>query len=170
MTPGRRREMVAHFQASHGLSERRSCLALGVDRSSVRDQSRRPDQAPLLLRIRDLAATRTRYGYFRIYILLRREGWFRLRRLRGRTHRRPVGVKHVRSRRWKRREQDDVTLLVQLASAALRRVDVAFKLAPPLQRVDLDFDGDNVASGFHYDIDAVATIDARTVLGAHHIA
>lgn len=29
-----------------------------------------------MLRIRDLAATRTRYGYFRIYILLRREGWF----------------------------------------------------------------------------------------------
>ena len=34
------------------------------------------DQTPLLLRIRDLAAARTRYGYFRIYILLRREGWF----------------------------------------------------------------------------------------------
>jgi len=29
-----------------------------------------------MLHIRDLAATRTRYGYFRIYILLRREGWF----------------------------------------------------------------------------------------------
>ncbi len=28
-----------------------------------------------MLRIRDLAATRTRYGYSRIYILLRREGW-----------------------------------------------------------------------------------------------
>ena len=28
-----------------------------------------------MLRIRDLAATRTRYGYFRIYVLLRREGW-----------------------------------------------------------------------------------------------
>ena len=28
------------------------------------------------MRIRDLAATRTRYGYFRIYILLRTEGWF----------------------------------------------------------------------------------------------
>ena len=26
-------------------------------------------------RIRDLAAARVRYGYFRIYILLRREGW-----------------------------------------------------------------------------------------------
>ncbi len=29
-----------------------------------------------MLRMRDLAATRTRYDYFRIYILLRREGWF----------------------------------------------------------------------------------------------
>ena len=29
----------------------------------------------MLLRIRDLARTRVRYGYFRIYILLRREGW-----------------------------------------------------------------------------------------------
>ncbi|WP_420822354.1 IS3 family transposase [Sphingomonas aracearum] len=76
LTPGRRRELVAHVQASHGVSERRSCLALGVDRSSVRYVSHRPDQAPLMLRIRDLAATRTRYGYFRIYILLRREGWF----------------------------------------------------------------------------------------------
>jgi len=27
------------------------------------------------MRIRDIAQTRMRYGYFRIYILLRREGW-----------------------------------------------------------------------------------------------
>ncbi|VVT32290.1 conserved hypothetical protein [Sphingomonas aurantiaca] len=37
--------------------------------------SPKPDQTPLVMRIRDLAATRTRYGYFSIYILLRREGW-----------------------------------------------------------------------------------------------
>jgi putative transposase len=41
----------------------------------VRYVSHRPDQTPLVMRIRDLAA-RTRYGYFRIHILLRREGWF----------------------------------------------------------------------------------------------
>jgi len=41
----------------------------------VRYVSHKPDQAPLRLRIHDLAATRMRYGYFRIYILLRREGW-----------------------------------------------------------------------------------------------
>ena len=36
----------------------------------------KPDPAPLRLRIHDLAAARTRYGYFRIYILLRGMGWF----------------------------------------------------------------------------------------------
>jgi len=41
----------------------------------VRYVSHRPDQTPLVRRIRDLAAVRTRYGYYRIYILLRREGW-----------------------------------------------------------------------------------------------
>ena len=57
------------------MSERRCCVALGVDRSSIRCRSVRPDQTPLRLRIRDLSQTRVRYGYFRIYILLRREGW-----------------------------------------------------------------------------------------------
>lgn len=36
LTSGHRREIVAHVQASHGVSERRSCSALGVERSSVR--------------------------------------------------------------------------------------------------------------------------------------
>jgi len=36
---------------------------------------RRVDQAPLRLRIHVMAPARVRYGYFRIYILLRREGW-----------------------------------------------------------------------------------------------
>lgn len=35
----------------------------------------RPDQAPLRMRIREIAANRVRYGYQRIYVLLRREGW-----------------------------------------------------------------------------------------------
>ena len=50
-------------------------MALRFDRSSVRYRSTGSDQTALVLRIRDLARTRVRYGYFRIYILLRREGW-----------------------------------------------------------------------------------------------
>lgn len=57
------------------MSDRRSCVALGVGRSSIRYRSTKSDQAPLRMRIRDLAKARVRYGYFRIYILLRREGW-----------------------------------------------------------------------------------------------
>lgn len=57
------------------MSERRGCAALGVGRSGVRYRSTKPDQAPLRMRICDLAKSRVRYGYFRIYILLRREGW-----------------------------------------------------------------------------------------------
>jgi putative transposase len=60
LTPGRRRELVAHVEASHGVSERRSCAVLGAERSSVRYTSHRPDQTPLVMRIRDLAAMRMR--------------------------------------------------------------------------------------------------------------
>ena len=66
---------MRHVQEAHAVSERRSCAALGLDRSTIRYRSTKADQAPLRLRIRDLAKARVRYGYFRIYILLRREGW-----------------------------------------------------------------------------------------------
>lgn len=41
----------------------------------LRYKSRRPDQAGLKMRIKELAATRVRYRYRRIHVLLRREGW-----------------------------------------------------------------------------------------------
>ncbi len=69
------RELVAYVQASHAVSERRGCSALGVERSSVHYLRYKPDQTSQVMHIRDLAATRTRFGYFQIYILLRREGW-----------------------------------------------------------------------------------------------
>src|SRR3546814_8916623 len=60
---------------SSDLSERRSCAVLTFDRRTVRYRSVRADQTPLIMRIRDIAQTRMRYGYFRIYSLLCREGW-----------------------------------------------------------------------------------------------
>ena len=48
---------------------------LNAHRRMVRYRSVKADQTPLLMRIRDLARVGVRYGYFRIYILLRREGW-----------------------------------------------------------------------------------------------
>src|SRR4051812_47146927 len=45
-----------------------------MDRSTYHYQSRRPGQADLELRIREICQTRVRYGYRRVHVLLRREG------------------------------------------------------------------------------------------------
>lgn len=58
-----------------GVSIRRACQALRFDTSSYHYKSRRPGQAGLELRIREICETRVRYGYRRIHVLLRREGW-----------------------------------------------------------------------------------------------
>jgi len=74
VTPAAMREAVAHVVLQHDVSERRACLIVGADRSTVRYRSRRPDEAGLRLRLRELAAERRRFGYRRLHILLRREG------------------------------------------------------------------------------------------------
>lgn len=57
------------------LSIRRACSVLMFDPKSYRYTSRRPDQAALEKRIKEICETRVRYGYRRIHILLQREGW-----------------------------------------------------------------------------------------------
>jgi transposase InsO family protein len=72
--PAAQREAVAHLQASFGLSERRACSLIGVDRGTIRYRSYRPDDATLRGRLRALAQERRRFGYRRLFVLLRREG------------------------------------------------------------------------------------------------
>src|SRR5262249_22320002 len=62
------------------VSERRACSTPGADRTSVRYRSRRPDDAPIRARLRELAAIRRRFGYRRLHILLVREGLVRTTR------------------------------------------------------------------------------------------
>ena len=57
------------------MSIRRACAVLGGGRSTHHYTSRRPLQAVLSKRIREIAETRVRYRYRRIHVLLRREGW-----------------------------------------------------------------------------------------------
>ena len=72
--PAAKREAVAHLQAVMGLSERRACSFVGADRKMIRYQSSRPPETELRGRLRDLANERRRFGYRRLFILLRREG------------------------------------------------------------------------------------------------
>jgi putative transposase len=74
VTPAARREVVAHLRTCFEVSERRACAALGVDRTSVRYRSRRPDDPALRARLHELAAIRRRFGYRRLHVLMCREG------------------------------------------------------------------------------------------------
>jgi putative transposase len=75
MTPAREREMIDFARAAFRVSIRRACRAIPACRATYHYRSRRPEQAPLGQRIREIAETRMRYGYRRITVLLRREGW-----------------------------------------------------------------------------------------------
>lgn len=61
--------------ADWGVSIRRACKALCFDTSSYHYKSRRTDQAALERRIKEICETRVRYGYRRVHVMLRREGW-----------------------------------------------------------------------------------------------
>ncbi len=69
-----KRAAVAHLQARMGLSERRACQIVGADRKMIRYRSIRPPETELRHRLRDLANERRRFGYRRLFALLRREG------------------------------------------------------------------------------------------------
>ena len=70
VSPTVKREAVAHVRTRSGLSERRACRIVGADRKTVRYRSCRPPEAE---RLRDLANERRRFGYRRLFVLLRRE-------------------------------------------------------------------------------------------------
>jgi putative transposase len=73
--PAARRAMVGEMRVQFPMSERRACQLVVVQRSSVRYRRRRGDDAALRARLRELALERRRFGYLRLHVLLRREGW-----------------------------------------------------------------------------------------------
>ena len=74
VTAEQRRTAVTHAMEAAGISERRACRFTGFARSSQRYQARRPRRDELRARLQTLALLRPRWGYRRLYVLLRREG------------------------------------------------------------------------------------------------
>lgn len=75
MRPGRKRELVAETCDEWNVSIRRACRVLEFDTSTYNYKTRRRDQAGITARIKDICATRERYGYRRVHVMLTREGW-----------------------------------------------------------------------------------------------
>ncbi len=83
-------------------SQRRACALAGIDPRVYRRQPTRPEDRELRERLRELSGERRRFGYRRLHILLRREGWalnwkklYRLYREEGLTVRKRGGRKRA---------------------------------------------------------------------------
>ena len=79
MSPAKRRAAVQHVREAMGaeqVSERRACRVIGQSRSSQRRvKQRASDEEQLVKRMVELASEYGRYGYRRIGVLLRQEGF-----------------------------------------------------------------------------------------------
>ena len=121
-----------------------------LNRSSWYYQARKSDQAALRMRLRELAGVRVRYGYRRLHILLRREGWkvnckrvYRLYRLEG------LGV------RTKTRRKHAVKVRVPLAGA--QKIN---------QRWSMDFVADRLVDGRMFRVLTIVDQFSRESLSA----
>jgi putative transposase len=148
VTPVARREAAAHLGQHYGVSQRRACQAIGVDRSTVRYRSRRPDDGPIRIRLRELAANRRRFGYRRLDILLRREG---------------TNMNHKKLRRLYAEERLQVRRRGGRKRALGTRAPMTLPQGPN-QRWSLDFLSDAMTDGRRFRIFAVVDDFTRECL------
>jgi putative transposase len=73
--PARRRRVIRYLTDHYQVSQRRACRATRSCRRNMRYQSVRPPLTEMCERMHELSRTRVRYGYRRLWILMRREGW-----------------------------------------------------------------------------------------------
>lgn len=67
--------LVDELRADWRVSIRRACGLMRFEPKTYHYKSRRPGQPALEQRIREICETRVRFGYRRVHVLLRREGW-----------------------------------------------------------------------------------------------
>ena len=82
--PALKRQAVEYLVAHHRCSKRRACRLVQQHRSNEYYRSVKDPRNDLRARMKEIAQVRVRYGYRRIHVLLRREGW---KHSRGKTYR-----------------------------------------------------------------------------------
>ena len=126
-----RRDVIHRAIQGYGVSERRACRAFGWPRSTQRYRPRRDPATALRMRLRDLAMSRPRYGYRRLWVLLRRDGW---------------KVNHKRVLRLYREER------LAVRTKHRKKLAARLRLLPPTpagvnQQWSIDFMADQLATG-----------------------
>jgi putative transposase len=130
---------VAYLQAAFEMSERRACRVIETGRTSVRYQAWRPDDGALRDRLKARAQERRRFGYRRLHVLLRREGY---------------AVNRKRVQRIYREER----LTMRRRGGRKRAIGTRRPMETPMaanQRWSLDFVSDQMTDGRRFRILAV---------------
>ena len=140
------KKVVEYVTACHGYSQRRACALTRQHRSTQRKPSRRDPRLELRQRMHEIAQTRIRYGYRRIQIMLRREGWPISRNLVYRLYR-EEGLA-LRSKRPRRRKM------------VVHR-EARIKPSRPNQVWSLDFVHDQLSGGQKFRILTVVDVYSR---------
>jgi putative transposase len=140
------KKVVEYVTVCHGYSERRACALTRQHRSAQRKPSRRDPRLELRQRMHEIAQTRIRYGYRRIQIMLRREGWPISRNLVYRLYR-EEGLA-LRSKRPRRRKM------------VVHR-EARIKPSRPNQVWSLDFVHDQLSGGQKFRILTVVDVYSR---------
>lgn len=144
-----KRQAVAYIVGCYGVARRRACELVKQTRSTDYYRSIKDPRQDLRIRMREIANTRVRYGYRRIHVLLKREGW---RLGRNQTYRIYAEEQlQLRSRLPKRRKM-----------TVLRRA----RFAPerPGQVWAMDFVSDALSNGAKFRLLTVVDVFSREAL------
>ncbi|WP_287288055.1 IS3 family transposase [Mesorhizobium sp.] len=148
VTPAAEREAVAHLRTAFEMSERRACKTIGCCRMTVRHKASSGDDGDLRERMKAIAHERRRFGYRRLHVLLRREGYV---------------VNHKRLFRLYREEK----LAVRRRGGRKRAIGTRAPMLVPLrpdERWSLDFVSDQLTDGRRFRIMAVVDDCTRECL------
>jgi putative transposase len=148
VTPAAERRAVAHLKEAFEMSERRACKAIGCCRMTVRYESIRPDDHDVRERMKAIAHERRRFGYRRVHILLKREGYV---------------VNHKKLFRLYREEK----LAVRCRGSRKRAIGTRAPMMIPLtpnERWSLDFVSDQLTDGRRFRILAIVDDCTRECL------
>ncbi|UVT16993.1 MAG: transposase [Nitrospira sp.] len=132
LRPAHRRELAHWFRDTFSVSCARACHLAQFSRAALHRKSRDKGRTALRLRMRDLAHATPQFGYRRIWVWLRREGWVIKRKQVRRLHR-----------------LDGLHLFMRVR----RRKHIALHRGPapiptgPMERWSMDFVHDTLADG-----------------------
>ncbi|MCO4859206.1 IS3 family transposase [Herbaspirillum sp. WGmk3] len=75
LKPSRKRLLIEELRNRYQASLTQTCALFKMSRSLYAYQSKARDATPLVMRIKEITATRVHYGYRRVHVMLKREGW-----------------------------------------------------------------------------------------------